>query len=269
MGVWGWGPGENDDAFDVLGSVSWVLDDAWQLLRGDDRTLDSSEIELIDTVSGIVNALGESGISVRPDDDADELSERWADQLSDEAWDALTAEFPRTRPPFDGEGEVERSLREAGAQYEVWMWAAQFGDARAAAWRASERAAIVVALARTGGVSDADLCTALARCLLDYFGPQTDEPYVTAAHILDNLIAARPVLGDTIDTLVKAEAVREAAATGHPIDPRHWLVDTAKQLGAGEVAYVLGGLDRYERHIPKLGALLRPYLDPLVGPRLG
>ncbi len=255
MGVWGSGPAENDDAFDVFGDVRWVLDDAWALLRGDDRTLDASELELIDAVSGIVNALGEAGIRLQPDD-ADELSERWHDQLSDEAWDALTAEFPRTRPPFEHEGEAERWLRQAGAKYQVWMWAAQFGDDQAAAWRASKPAECVFAIARAAGVSDADICRAFARCILEHFGPQTDEPYVSAVRILDKVIAGRPVDAATIAAIP-------------PTDPRSFLVAAAKELGADKQSLVLGGVFRYERVIPQLGTLLHRYLDPLVEPRLG
>lgn len=268
MGIWGSGPAENDDAFDVFGAVRYVLDDAWQLLRGDDRTLDDSELALIDAVAGIVNAIGEEGISLQPDD-ANELSERWLEQLSDVAWDALTADFPRTRPPFADEAEVERWLRESGAKYEVWMWAAQFGDDRAAAWNASEGAETVLAIARATGVPDAVLCTVIARCMLDHCGPQSDEPYRTAARVLEDVVAGRAVDQGTIDAIApRLPHDAHTRAVRNEASPRAKLLLAAEEIGAGMHAAAIGGVFIYERDIPELGVLLRCALDPLVEPKL-
>lgn len=255
MGIWGTAPGECDEAFDVRAGVSWILDDAWALLRDGDRTLDAAEHATIDSVAGIVNAFGEAGLSLRPKD-AEELSARWHEQLSDDAWDALTAEFPRKRPPFDDEREVERWLREANAPYHVWMWAAQFGDDRRAAWRACVRPPMLIAFARAAGVSNAAQCSAVARCLLAHWAPQEQEPYRAAVRVLEDVVAGRAIGPAVIDALAK----RDADAN----DPRALLVTAADEIGLGKHRLVLEGIFRYERNLPELGALLRAELEPLL-----
>src|SRR5215831_16900120 len=157
MGMWGFGPTQSDHALDFLGTVRDILDEVWRPLRSGAN--DRATLARADEAAAIVAALGASGIDVTP---RDSLELAALPEVPSTVKAALSAQVPPVRPPFHDEGTVEKQLREQRVPYELWSWAAQFGDDRDGAWRACSDPDHLIAFAQAYGIGYRTIQSAIA-----------------------------------------------------------------------------------------------------------
>lgn len=131
-------------ALDLRHVVRSILDDhAWIPLRRGDRS--EQTLARVREAAEIVVALGDAALDVAPDDVFALAQLELPPPISELL---LVAPSP-CRPAFSDEGTVERVLRENGASYNVWTWAAPFHDDREAAWAAITSPDVAVEFARS------------------------------------------------------------------------------------------------------------------------
>jgi hypothetical protein len=262
MGVWGWHPAESDDAADFMAGVRAVLDDAvTAAVAAADR---AAALEVL----AIATPLAAAGMHALGDD-ADDALHRLLPLAAFADHDRALAE-PRGRPGFAGEGGVERWLREAGAPYDVWMRAAEFGDDVATAFHACGDIHGQLAFARAAGLDDAAQVRALATALLAL--PAAAALSTEAGSALASAAATGKLAPHAAADLVHAGATayhawveeRQAAIAGaRPPPPMS--AETALAQIAGELARKpTANFDRFVDALPELPAELARALAPVV-----
>ena len=275
MGMWGLGPTESDDAAELIGEIRQLLDEVWDPLRAGAR--DRAALDRATEAATIVTALGAFGVHVAPDDALD-LGE--LDGVPTAVARALSTEWPRRRPPFGAEGAVEQHLRERDAPYELWNWAARFGDDRDAAWRAIADPDHLLAFAQAYGIAYEAIQRAIAACIVELAGgPEYAAPpfdpvpgilvAVARGDAVDAALLERCAAGLRTLNEARDQAWREALAAGRAPeatrDPRLGMfglaLDLARPRRRGVTRWVrpLHGL---VEQVPDLTDRLREHLSP-------
>lgn len=279
MGAWGHGPTQNDEAFDLLGELRDVLDTvAFEAFRTDE--LYDDDVEEADAAAEIIDALGKAGIDVKPRDAA-KLALAWPDAMTERTRQVLSTACSSGRPGFAGERSVERWLREAGANYEVWMGAGVYGDDRAAAWRDTDSAETLLVMVRALGVADNVIARAHASCLIELLPTPPDESGQELQAILTDLArtgAAQPAQVDWLGAQAAAHqqafaaAYRAARERGEPPpedrDAQSLVLGATRALAKGGVSMAISLLHNLTSGVPDLAQRLRRHLEPLVSARL-
>ena len=167
--ICGKGPLDNSEAKDLLEAIAPVLD-CFDPFRDEDIDADEDDVAYAELSATVLSALAATGIDALPADRDVLVAEG---NLTETMQAALTADIAIGRPPFARESSVERWLREGGARYHVWMFAAGFDD-RAAAWAAADNAEALCVMARLAGVPAVDLGRAFTATLVELFGNEAE-----------------------------------------------------------------------------------------------